>query len=213
MKTQLVTIETNDIPIDGAFHEPDGETCAAALYFHGNTMNFYTGGARFLAPGLTKLGIAVLAFNRRGHDILTTRASRAAEGGAFQTSAQAIADNRYAAQWLAARGFAVLGFPCNQFGGQEPGDAAQIGAFCSRDYGVTFPMFDKVEVNGAGAHPLYRWLTRAAPGLLGTERIKWNFTKFLVGRDGRVVKRYAPVDKPEAIASDIEKLLDEKGTP
>ena len=106
MKTQLVTIETNDIPIDGAFHEPDGETCAAALYFHGNTMNFYTGGARFLPPVLTKLGIAVLAFNRRGHDILTTRASRAAEGGAFQTSAQAIADNRYAAQWLAARGFA-----------------------------------------------------------------------------------------------------------
>ena len=106
MKTQLVTIQTNDIPLDGAFHEPDGETRAAALYFHGNTMNFYTGGARFLPPVLTKLGIAVLAFNRRGHDILTTRNSRAAEGGAFQTTAQAVADNRYAAQWLAARGFA-----------------------------------------------------------------------------------------------------------
>jgi glutathione peroxidase len=114
---------------------------------------------------------------------------------------------------FADRGFAVLGFPCNQFGGQEPGDAAQIGAFCSRDYGVTFPMFDKVEVNGAGAHPLYRWLTQAAPGLLGTERIKWNFTKFLVGRDGRVVKRYAPVDKPEGIAADIEKLLEQEASP
>ena len=107
MRTQLVTIQTDTYPIDGAFHEPDegeGGTKAAALYFHGNTMNFYTGGARFLPPVLTQLGIAVLAFNRRGHDILTTRASRAAEGGAFQTTAEAVADNRYAAQWLAARG-------------------------------------------------------------------------------------------------------------
>ncbi len=104
MKTQLVTIQTDTFPIDGALHEPDGEIKGAALYFHGNTMNFYTGGARFLPPALTNLGLAVLAFNRRGHDILTTRASRAAEGGAFQTTAQAIADNRYAAQWLAARG-------------------------------------------------------------------------------------------------------------
>ena len=106
MKTQLVTIETDNIPIDGAFHEPDGKAQGAVLYFHGNTMNFYTGGARFLPPALTKLGLAVLAFNRRGHDILTTRVSRAAEGGAFQTIAESIADNRYAAQWLAARGFA-----------------------------------------------------------------------------------------------------------
>jgi pimeloyl-ACP methyl ester carboxylesterase len=106
MRTQLITIATDTIPIDGAFHEPDdGRIKGAALYFHGNTMNFYTGGARFLPPVLTKLGIAVLAFNRRGHDILTTRASRVAEGGAFQTTAEAIADNRYAAQWLAARGF------------------------------------------------------------------------------------------------------------
>ena len=104
MRTQLVTIPTDTIPIDGALHEPDGEAKGAALYFHGNTMNFYTGGARFLPPVLTKLGLAVLAFNRRGHDILTTRMSRAPEGGAFQTTAEAIADNRYAAQWLAARG-------------------------------------------------------------------------------------------------------------
>ena len=108
MKTQLIQIQTDNIPIDGAFHEPDGPAeyiKGAALYFHGNTMNFYTGGARFLPPALTQLGLAVLAFNRRGHDVLTTRMSRAAEGGAFQTTAQAIADNRFAAQWLAARGF------------------------------------------------------------------------------------------------------------
>ena len=108
MRTQLITIQTDDIPIDGAFHEPDereGPAKGAVLYFHGNTMNFYTGGARFLPPVLTQLGLAVLAFNRRGHDILTTRMSRAAEGGAFQTTVQAIADNRYAAQLLAARGY------------------------------------------------------------------------------------------------------------
>jgi len=107
----------------------------------------------------------------------------------------------------AMRGLVVLGFPCNQFGRQEPGDAAQIGSFCEKNYGVTFPMFEKIDVNGANAHPLYRWLTGEAPGLLGLEAIKWNFTKFLVDRDGNVVKRYAPVTKPEAIAADIEKLL------
>jgi glutathione peroxidase len=106
-----------------------------------------------------------------------------------------------------ARGLVLLGFPCNQFGKQEPGDAAQIGAFCEKNYGVTFPMFEKIDVNGANAHPLYRWLTEEAPGLLGLEAIKWNFTKFLVDREGNVVKRYAPVTKPEAIAADIEKLL------
>jgi pimeloyl-ACP methyl ester carboxylesterase len=106
MKTQLVTIPTDTIPIDGALHEPDGPSRCAALYFHGNTMNFYSGAARFLAPALTQLGLAFLAFNRRGHDILTTRASRAAEGGAFQTIGESIADNRFAAQWLAARGHA-----------------------------------------------------------------------------------------------------------
>ncbi|WP_027793596.1 glutathione peroxidase [Paraburkholderia acidipaludis] len=107
----------------------------------------------------------------------------------------------------ATRGLAVLGFPCNQFGKQEPGDSAQIGSFCEKNYGVTFPMFDKIDVNGANAHPLYRWLTGEAPGLLGLEAIKWNFTKFLVDRNGKVVKRYAPVTKPEVIAADIEKLL------
>jgi glutathione peroxidase len=107
----------------------------------------------------------------------------------------------------ATRGLAVLGFPCNQFGKQEPGDSAQIGSFCQKNYGVTFPIFDKIDVNGANAHPLYRWLTGEAPGLLGLEAIKWNFTKFLVDRNGKVVKRYAPVTKPEAIAADIDKLL------
>jgi glutathione peroxidase len=106
-----------------------------------------------------------------------------------------------------SQGLEVLGFPCNQFGGQEPGSAAEIGAFCEKNYGVAFPMFDKVEVKGANAHPLYKWLTSSAPGILGTEVIKWNFTKFLVGRDGDVVKRYAPQDKPQDIAADIERLL------
>ena len=107
----------------------------------------------------------------------------------------------------AARGFEVLGFPCNQFGKQEPGDATEIGSFCEKNYGVTFPMFDKVEVKGPNAHPLYRYLTGEAPGLLGIEVIKWNFTKFLVDRRGDIVKRYAPLTKPEAIERDIEELL------
>ncbi|MGH8781232.1 glutathione peroxidase [Paraburkholderia sp.] len=107
----------------------------------------------------------------------------------------------------AERGLEVLGFPCNQFGKQEPGDATQIGSFCEKNYGVSFPMFDKIDVNGAGAHPLYKYLTEEAPGLLGIEAIKWNFTKFLIGRDGNVVKRYAPLTKPDAIRADIEKLL------
>jgi glutathione peroxidase len=106
-----------------------------------------------------------------------------------------------------ARGFAVLGFPCNQFGAQEPGNEAQIGAFCRATYAVTFPMFAKIEVNGAGTHPLYRLLKSARRGVLGTEAIKWNFTKFLVDRDGKVVARYAPRDAPEALAADIEALL------
>ncbi|HEY8065978.1 MAG TPA: glutathione peroxidase [Methylosinus sp.] len=107
------------------------------------------------------------------------------------------------------RGFAVLGFPCDQFGHQEPGDEAQIGAFCSTRYDVTFPLFAKIEVNGETAHPLYRFLKAQAPGLFGTQAIKWNFTKFLVDRKGRVVKRYAPTDRPKAIAGDIETLLAE----
>ena len=108
---------------------------------------------------------------------------------------------------FAERGFDVLGFPCDQFGHQEPGNADEIKNFCSLTYDVTFPMFAKVEVNGEGAHPLYRLLKKQAPGLLGTEAIKWNFTKFLVGRDGKVVKRYAPTDKPEALAGDVEMAL------
>ncbi|RSY90508.1 glutathione peroxidase [Sphingomonas koreensis] len=107
----------------------------------------------------------------------------------------------------ADRGFEVLGFPCNQFGAQEPGDAAEIASFCSLTYDVTFPVFGKIDVNGPDAAPLYRHLKKAAPGLLGTEGIKWNFTKFLIDRGGNVVDRYAPQTKPEDIASDIEKLL------
>lgn len=110
-------------------------------------------------------------------------------------------------QQLATRGFEVLCFPCNQFSKQEPGDAAQIGDFCKKNFGVTFPMFAKIEVNGANAHPLYKYLKDKEPGLLGIEAIKWNFTKFLVDRKGNVVKRYAPQTKPEAITQDIEKLL------
>ncbi|WP_119289333.1 glutathione peroxidase [Azohydromonas sediminis] len=105
------------------------------------------------------------------------------------------------------RGLVVVGFPCNQFGGQDPGSNAEIGAFCQKNYGVSFPMMAKVEVNGANAHPLWKWLKAQAPGLLGSEAIKWNFTKFLVGRDGRVIKRYAPTDSPESIAKDIEAAL------
>ena len=108
---------------------------------------------------------------------------------------------------FADRGLEVLGFPCNQFGHQEPGGAGEIGAFCEKNYGVGFPMFDKIDVNGDDAHPLFRFLKAEAPGVLGTEAIKWNFTKFLVDRDGRVVRRYAPKDKPEKIADDIEALL------
>ncbi|GAA4875568.1 glutathione peroxidase [Serinicoccus chungangensis] len=107
---------------------------------------------------------------------------------------------------LADRGLVVLGFPCNQFGGQEPGDAEEIGDFCHRNYGVSFPMFAKVEVNGSGAHPLYRWLKQQKRGLLGG-RIAWNFTKSLVGPDGQVVKRYAPATDPATIRADLETML------
>ncbi|MDQ0454501.1 glutathione peroxidase [Rhizobium paknamense] len=101
----------------------------------------------------------------------------------------------------------VLGFPCNQFGGQEPGTEAEIATFCDLNYQVSFPMFSKVDVNGADAHPLYKYLTHEVPGILGTEAIKWNFTKFLVGRDGAPLARYAPMTKPEEIEKDIEKAL------
>ena len=106
-----------------------------------------------------------------------------------------------------ARGFAVLGFPCDQFGHQEPGDEAAIQKFCTDRYDVTFPMFAKIEVNGANAHPLFKALKQEAPGLLGTRAIKWNFTKFLVDRQLRVVRRYAPNDKPEKLSGDIAATL------
>ena len=107
------------------------------------------------------------------------------------------------------KGVEVLGFPCNQFGAQEPGTAEDIGAFCERNYGVTFPLFDKIDVNGEDAHPLFKRLKSEAPGLMGTEAIKWNFTKFLVRKDGTVYKRYAPQTEPKELMKDIEALLAE----
>lgn len=105
------------------------------------------------------------------------------------------------------RGLAVVGFPSNEFGSQDPGSNDEIASFCQLNYGVSFPMMAKVKVNGSDAHPLWQWLKAQAPGLLGTEGIKWNFTKFLVGRDGQVLKRYAPTDTPQSIGKDIEKAL------
>lgn len=105
------------------------------------------------------------------------------------------------------KGFTVLGFPCNQFGGQEPGSNEEIQQFCTMNFGVKFPVMAKVDVNGDDADPLFKWLKESAPGLLGTEMIKWNFTKFLVGRDGKVIKRYAPQEEPENIAADVQKAL------
>lgn len=105
------------------------------------------------------------------------------------------------------QGFVVLGFPCNQFLNQDPGSEAEISSFCSLNYGVSFPMFAKIDVNGPGAHPLFQHLAAEAPGLLGSHKIKWNFTKFLVSRDGRVLDRYAPTTKPEDLVKDIEKAL------
>lgn len=105
------------------------------------------------------------------------------------------------------RGFTVLGFPCNQFGQQEPGGPDQIASFCSTQYGVTFPLFAKIDVNGPEAHPLFHWLKSEKAGILGSQRIKWNFTKFLIGRDGRVLERYGSTTKPEALRGDIERAL------
>ena len=107
----------------------------------------------------------------------------------------------------AGKGLAVLGFPCNQFGSQDPGSDEEISEFCQLNYGVSFPMMSKIDVNGPTAHPLYKWLSSEAPGLLGSKAIKWNFTKFLVGKDGQVIKRYAPLDKPADLAKDIEAAL------
>ena len=105
------------------------------------------------------------------------------------------------------KGLVVLGFPCNQFGAQDPGKNEEIAAFCQLNYGVSFPMMAKIDVNGPSADPLYQWLSAEAPGLLGSKAIKWNFTKFLVGKDGQVIRRYAPNDAPAALAKDIEKAL------
>ena len=105
------------------------------------------------------------------------------------------------------RGFEVIAFPCNQFGGQEPGSAEDIASFCEVNFGLSFPLMGKVDVNGDDAAPIWTWLKREAPGLLGSKSVKWNFTKFLIGRDGKVVRRYAPTDKPESLDKDIEALL------
>ena len=105
------------------------------------------------------------------------------------------------------KGLVIVGFPSNEFGGQDPGSNGEIASFCELNYGVDFPMMAKVKVNGVEAHPLWKWLTSEAPGVLGTQAVKWNFTKFLVGKDGKVIKRYAPNDAPEALARDIDKAL------
>ena len=111
-------------------------------------------------------------------------------------------------QSYAGKGLVVLGFPCNQFGSQDPGSDDDIAGFCQVNYGVSFPMMSKIKVNGSAAHPLYQWLSAEAPGLLGSKSIKWNFTKFLVGKDGQVIKRYAPTDKPADLAKDIDAALE-----
>ena len=110
-------------------------------------------------------------------------------------------------QQFGSQGLVVLGFPCNQFGAQDSGSNAEIAGFCQRNYGVSFPMMAKIDVNGSAAHPLYQWLSQQAPGLLGSKAIKWNFTKFLVGRDGAVLRRYAPTDQPQSLAADIAQAL------
>ena len=112
-------------------------------------------------------------------------------------------------QTYGGQGLTVLGFPCNQFGAQDAGSNAEISTFCQVNYGVSFPMMSKIDVNGSAAHPLYQWLSSEAPGLLGSKAIKWNFTKFLIGRNGQVIKRYAPLSKPAELAKDIEAVLAE----
>ncbi len=110
-------------------------------------------------------------------------------------------------QTYGSKGLVVVGFPCNQFGHQDPGADSEIASFCQMNYGVSFPMMGKIDVNGPAAHPLYQWLVEQAPGILGTKGIKWNFTKFLVGKDGRVLGRYAPLDTPKSLSDDIERAL------
>ena len=113
-------------------------------------------------------------------------------------------------QTYGGQGLTVLGFPCNQFGAQDAGSNAEISTFCQVNYGVSFPMMSKIDVSGSAAHPLYQWLSSEAPGLLGSKAIKWNFTKFLIGRNGQVIKRYAPLSKPAELAKDIEAALAER---
>ena len=113
-------------------------------------------------------------------------------------------------QTYGGQGLTVLGFPCNQFGAQDAGSNAEISTFCQVNYGVSFPMMSKIDVNGSAAHPLYQWLSSEAPGLLGSKAIKWNFTKFLIGRNGQVIKRYAPLNRPAELAKDIEAALAER---
>ncbi|TAL17999.1 MAG: glutathione peroxidase [Aquabacterium sp.] len=110
-------------------------------------------------------------------------------------------------QTYGPKGLVIVGFPCNQFGSQDPGSNDEIASFCQLNYGVSFPMFEKIDVNGPNAHPLYKWLVQEAPGILGTKAIKWNFTKFLIGRDGQVISRYAPTDTPKSLTEDVEKAL------
>jgi glutathione peroxidase len=110
-------------------------------------------------------------------------------------------------QAYGSKGLVILGFPCNQFGGQDPGSNTEIASFCQLNYGVSFPMMGKIEVNGPNAHPLYKWLVEQAPGILGSKAIKWNFTKFLVGKNGEVLGRYGSIDSPKALIDDIEKAL------
>jgi glutathione peroxidase len=137
----------------------------------------------------------------RGHPLLIVNVASKCGFTPQYTGLEALY-RRYAAQ-----GFLILGFPCDQFGHQEPGNEADIKSFCSSTYDVTFPMFAKIRVNGEDAHPLYRYLKESRPGLLGTEAIKWNFTKFLIGRNGEPLKRYAPSDKPESLEADVESAL------
>lgn len=137
----------------------------------------------------------------RGHVVLVVNTASAC-GFTPQLEGLQQLHQRYANQ-----GLVILGFPCNQFGQQDKGSNAEIANFCQRNYGVTFPMMSKVDVNGAHAHPLFTWLKAQAPGILGTEMIKWNFTKFLLGRDGRVLQRFAPRDTPQSLSSAIEAAL------
>ena len=157
-----------------------------------------TGLADFSATSLTGTPVDLADFNDQVVLVVNT-ASKCAFTGQYE-GLQSLHES------YADRGLAVLGFPCDQFGHQEPGDEDAIGAFCTRNYGVTFPMFAKVDVNGSGAHPLFQWLKKQRGGLLGGA-IKWNFTKFLIGRDGRVIGRYGPTTTPEKLRAEIEKAL------